>query len=75
MRELRFTTRISETGNIQVPFDNSLYDKEVEVIIKPRKRKHSNELSASEFVSKWAGFLKTENTDKSKYDYLSEKYK
>ena len=51
---------ISETGKIQVPFDNSLYDKEVEVIIKPKQRKQRNELSASEFVNKWAGFLKTE---------------
>lgn len=75
MRILRFTTKISETGNIQVPFDNSLYDKEVEVIIKPKSRKHRNELNATDFVNKWAGFLLNENTDKSKYDYLSEKYK
>lgn len=75
MKELRFTTRISETGNIQVPFDNSLYDREVVVILKPRIRKLRKELSATEFINKWAGFLQTENTDKSKYDYLSEKYK
>ena len=75
MRVLKFTTTISETGKIQVPFDNSLYDKEVEVILKPKSRKARNKLSASDFVNKWAGFLKNDDVEKSKYDYLSEKYK
>jgi hypothetical protein len=75
MRSIRFNTRISKSGNIQVPFDNSLYDKEVEVTIKHRIKKRRKELSATDFVNKWAGFLNSDNPDKSKYDYLSEKYK
>ncbi len=75
MRTIRFNTRISKSGNIQVPFDNSLYDKEVEVTIKHRSRKRRKELSATDFVNKWAGFLSSDNFDKSKHDYLSEKYK
>jgi hypothetical protein len=63
MKALKFITKISKSGGIQVPFDNSLYDKEVEVIIKPRIRRHKTELSASDFVNKWAGFLKVDNTD------------
>jgi len=74
MRELKFIARISETGKIQVPFDSSLYDKEVEVILKPRSRKHKKGLSASDFVNKWAGFLKNHNTDDAKFNYLKEKY-
>jgi hypothetical protein len=62
MKALKFITKISKSGSIQVPFDNSLYDKEVEVIIKPRVRRQKIELSASDFVNKWAGFLKVDNT-------------
>jgi hypothetical protein len=33
------------------------------------------ENKAADFVSRWAGFLKNSDTDESKYDYLSQKYK
>ncbi|MFN8267949.1 MAG: hypothetical protein U0T31_08090 [Chitinophagales bacterium] len=44
-------------------------------------KKHSKSIrktkkaSASDFVKKWAGFLKNKDTDSSKYDYLMDKYK
>ncbi len=75
MKALRFITRISKSGNIHIPLDKSFYNKEVEIIIKERSGKNAKQLKAVDFVNKWAGFLNTENTDKSKYNYLSEKYK
>lgn len=30
---------------------------------------------AVDFANKWAGFLRESNTDNSRYDYLTEKYK
>lgn len=32
-------------------------------------------MDATEFVRKWQGFLGDDDTDRSKYEYLSEKYK
>jgi hypothetical protein len=41
------------------------------------KLKKTKKTSAKKFVSRWAGFLKDADIDseKAKYEYLSEKYK
>jgi hypothetical protein len=48
---------------------------DVEIIIVPKTDKKKKERFGKEFVKKWAGFLNLADTDSSKYDYLSEKYK
>ena len=75
MKAYRYKTKISSTGKILIPVSPALYDKEVDVIILPKKREKRKELKAVDFVNKWAGFLKNDDIEKSKYDYLSEKYK
>lgn len=43
---------------------------------KPDETTNPTEVSkATDFVNKWAGFLKSPDTDSTKYNYLSEKYK
>lgn len=60
---------------IQIPFNPALYNKEVEITIVPKLRRKKKELKATDFVNKWAGFLRNADTDNSKYQYLSEKHK
>jgi hypothetical protein len=75
MKTYKFKTKISGKGNIHVPNDSDLYDREVEVIIISEKNNQDLKMKASDFVSKWAGFLTESKTDQSKLDYLAEKYK
>ena len=76
MGVLKFTTKISESGVIQLPKNSIFLNKEVEVIIMPKSKQNKTKSSkATEFVQKWSGFLRNTNTEESKYDYLSEKYK
>lgn len=75
MRAYRFFTKVSETGIIQIPYSPNLFNEEVEIIILPKSLKSGKKMQASEFINKWAGFLSNDDTDKSKFDYLSEKYK
>jgi len=75
MKAYKFITKISENGTIQIPFNPELYSKEVEIIIVPKVTKKKKRLKATDFVNKWAGFLKNTDTDNSKYNYLTEKYK
>jgi hypothetical protein len=75
MQAYKFETRISKTGKIKLPLNTQLFDKEVEIIIVPKKETKSSKHSASEFVDKWAGFLKNTNPDALKYQYLTDKYK
>lgn len=75
MRAYKFITKISKNGMIKIPFNPALYNKEVEIIIVPKMTKHIKGLKATDFVSKWAGFLNDPNIDDRKYDYLTEKYK
>ncbi len=75
MKAYRYKTKVSNTGEILIPVSPALYDKEVDVIILPKNNKKEKELKAVDFVNKWAGFLKNHDTEKSKFDYLSEKYK
>jgi len=76
MKAYKFDTKISENGTIRLPLNPSLYDKEVEIIIVPKiKTEKKKTHKASDFVSKWAGFLTNSEADNSKYNYLIEKYK
>ena len=75
MRIFKFNTKISSNGTIQIPYTPSLFDKEVGLIIVPKSEKNVKINSARNFVNKWAGFLKNDNTDLLKNSYLSEKYK
>ena len=74
MKSYRFITTISETGTIQIPFNPSLFNKEVEIIIVQKPASSKRKLKAKNFVEKWAGFLRNDNIDDAKYEYLSEKY-
>ena len=75
MRAFKFNTRISEDGTIHLPFTPSLFNREVELIIVPKHESKSIKKAGREFVEKWAGFLNPSDTDFSKFEYLSEKYK
>ena len=79
MQAYKFDIRISENGMISLPPTiPNLYGREVELfIVVPRKEKlqKKEQLSATEFVDRWAGFLKDVNPEEAKYEYLSEKYK
>lgn len=75
MKAYKFDTKISENGIIRLPLNPNLYDQEVEIIIVPKTKTVKKKThKASEFVNKWAGFLTNSETDKSKYNYLTEKY-
>ncbi len=75
MNTLRFRTRISKSGTIHLPENSSLADKEVDVIIMPKTKRIRKSLKAKEFVEKWGGFLYPLNSNDSKFDYLTDKYK
>lgn len=75
MKAYRFLVKVSETGMIQIPYDLSLYNSEVEIIILPKAKPQEEKMKARDFVKKWAGFLSNSDTDQSKFDYLSDKYK
>jgi len=75
MKAYKFKTKVSGNGTIQVPDNSDLRDQEVEVIIISTKKEAGSKMKASEFMNKWAGFLSDEETDQSKQDYLTEKYR
>ena len=75
MQAYRFETRISKKGTIQLPFDQQLVDKEVEIIIIPKQDLKPNKNASIDFINKWAGFLSNVDTEDAKFQYLSEKYK
>jgi hypothetical protein len=75
MRAFKFDTKISKDGTILLPYTPSLFNMEVEIIIVPKTEKKKKKQTGREFVKKWAGFLNSTDTDSSKFDYLSEKYK
>ena len=74
MKPIKFSTTISSKGTIKIPFSKKLIGKNVEVTIIPKSNSKETELSANDFVKKWAGFLQSKNNDANKYDYLSNKY-
>jgi hypothetical protein len=57
--------------SLAVHFNFSISEKQ-ELIT---KKSPDKETRAKDFVNQWAGFLKVPDTDRSKYDYLSQKYK
>lgn len=75
MKAYRYTTKISDKGTIQVALDPSLFNQEVELIVLPKSKSKIKNSKASDFVKKWAGFLKNNDIENSKRDYLTEKYK
>ncbi|WP_010417416.1 hypothetical protein [Anaerophaga thermohalophila] len=76
MKAYKFDTKISENGAILLPLNPNLYNKEVEIIIVPKTKPEKTRIhKASDFVNKWAGFLTNSETDNSKFNYLSEKYR
>lgn len=76
MQTYRFDTRISKDGIIQLPYNQQLMGKEVEIIIMPKDDLIQGKNTTSEFIDKWAGFLTVENSiEESKFLYLNEKYK
>lgn len=75
MQAYRFETRISKEGIIQLPYNQQLIDREVEIIILPKQEFNPNKNTATDFVNRWAGFLSNENVEESKLKYLIEKYK
>jgi hypothetical protein len=75
MRAFKFDTRISKDGTIQIPFTPTLFNTEVEIIIVPKVVKKRIIKAGRKFVEQWSGFLNSNDTDSSKFDYLSEKYK
>lgn len=75
MKTYRFSTRITARGTIEIPEMPELLDKEVEVIIVSIEEGKRQQKNARLFVEKWAGFLQDSDTDKAKFEYLSEKHK
>lgn len=74
MKAYKYDTKISKTGEIILPLNSQLFDKEVEIIIVPKQLNKSKKLKTHDFINKWSGFLKNSNTDDLKYQYLSDKY-
>jgi len=75
MQAYRFETRISKKGVIQLPLDQELIDREVEIIILPKQELKPVKNASADFIEKWAGFLSNADIDDSKYEYLTNKYK
>lgn len=75
MKAYKFVTKVSESGIIQLPYNPSLFNKEVEVFIVPKPKPEKNKMMGIEFVEKWAGFLSNDDTDRAKFEYLADKYK
>jgi len=75
MKAYRFLTKVSDSGAIQIPFELALFDQEVEVIILTKPTPAKKETRAREFVQKWAGFLSDSDTDETRFEYLSDKYR
>jgi len=75
MLAYRFETKITKDGLINIPISNKLFDKEVEIIILPKRKKKPTKSSSSDFINKWSGFLSDLDIDSSKSAYLSDKYK
>ncbi len=75
MKTLRFRTKVSKSGTIQLPVDSSLNNKEVDVIIMPKAKHVVKTMKAMDFIEKWKGFLYPMESNDSRFDYLMEKYK
>ncbi|MEI8203801.1 MAG: hypothetical protein WCH34_12345 [Bacteroidota bacterium] len=74
MQAYRFETRISKEGIIQLPLNQQLFGKEVDIIIFTKEVLKSTKNASALFVDKWAGFLSDDNTDDAKYQNLKNNY-
>jgi len=75
MEALKFNTKILENGMIKLPEITDLANREIEIIIVLKGEKMNNkQISASEFLKKWSGFLSDTDTDDSRIQYLNKKY-
>jgi len=83
MSAYKFSTRVSDSGMITLPFDSHLYNTDVEVLVMPANKNKSIEksrFSANDFISKWKGCIKgkenisDEELDHIRHDYLKQKY-
>jgi len=70
MQVYRFKTHISKNGVIQLPSNQHLNDRVVEVIILTKPLLKPNKNISAEFVNKWTGFLSNANVEDSKSQYL-----
>ena len=73
MPSYKFDTKISDKGTFSIHIEPDLYGQEVEITIVPKKIKKIEKQKVTEFVKKWAGFLKNTDTDRDKYEYLMRK--
>jgi len=72
---LQLQTHISKNGVIQLPSNQQLSDRDVEVIILSKPDFKPNKNASADFVNKWTGFLSNNIVEDSKFQYLSKKYK
>jgi hypothetical protein len=76
MTTYKFTTKIQEDGTIKLPKDAVFSDEEVLITITSKQIQESVKPStkATDFVQKWAGFMKDVDVEDAEYNYLLEKY-
>ncbi len=74
MEAYKFQTKINHKGEIYLPINPNLYEKEVDIIIITKEEQRKFRTSAIDFVNKWEGFLKNVDIEDAKYKYLMEKY-
>jgi hypothetical protein len=71
----KFLTKISSQGVIKLPSRPDLFNREVEIIIRPKEKTEYFNTKAKDFCKKWGGVLSSNNPAEAKYDYLNEKYR
>ena len=81
MLAYKFNTRISKEGTISLPFEPTLFDTNVEIIILPniqeKARKEEKDYTAKDFINEFSGCLKNlpkEDINDLQYEYLRKKY-
>ncbi len=79
MKVYKFETVVLENGFFHVPHFQEYKNREVEIfiVLKPQKQmKDDKKTSMEQFLNEWTGFAKgVTDIDKSKYEYLMDKYK
>lgn len=74
MKAFRFFKKVSTEGIVQLQLNAAFVNQEVEIIVMPKEKKKVKS-KASDFIKKWAGFLKDEDIKDAKYEHLMEKHK
>nr|NQU89000.1 hypothetical protein [Bacteroidota bacterium] len=77
MEAYKFATTVLENGIIKIPELENYTNQRIEVIVvlKPEKKVQTKRNSMNDFLSSWAGYFSTVETDDVRYNYLMEKYK